>query len=313
MDGGRRRGRPGMVALSVVTMVTVLGAVAIAASLLPGDPSGTNAGDDQSPEPTAGTSTSISTSASAGPIRRPETVPAGPWRLLRVGDSATMTTEFTDPGTNDTHRCDIAWDDGATSSGPAQGHVCRGTHRYTRAGVYTVASTVTDDDGGVGRAPGVLVIVYDPAAGAVRGSGRLKPAGDGAFHFTASYPQPSATGPDGSVTFALPAKTGVNLRNHQHLDWLVATADGKIAIKGTAERGSGDEVGFVLYGYHGCRAGQADRCQPGPDRLRMVVWDATAHGPVPEGVPVLYDNRPGAPFALDRADPQPIAQGGILT
>ena len=224
-----------------------------------------------------------------------------------------MTTGFTDPGTNDTHRCDIAWDDGATTSGPAQGHVCQGTHRYTRAGMYTIGATVTDDDGGVGRAPGVLVIVYDPTAGAVRGSGRLKPTGDGGFDFTASYPQLSAAEPGGSVTFALPAKTGVNLGNHQKLQWQVASADGKIAIKGTAERGSGHEIGFVLYGYHGCGAGPADRCQPGPDRLRVVVWDAAANGPAPEGVPVLYDNRPGASFDLDRADPQPIAQGAIVT
>ena len=37
-----------------------------------------------------------------------------------------------------------------------------------------------------------------------------------------------------------------------------------------------------------------------------------AHGPGPEGVPALYDNRPGGSFDLDRADPQPVDQGAIM-
>jgi hypothetical protein len=179
--------------------------------------------------------------------------------------------------------------------------------------MYTITSVVTDDDGGVLKVPGVLVVVYDPAAGTARGTGRLTPGDGGAFEFTASYPGLSATEPAGAVTFALPPQLRLNLRNHQHLDWLVVTPDGKLAIKGTAERSPGHNVGFLLYGYHGCPAGQSDRCQPGPHRLRMVVWDSTDGGPVPEGVPTLYDNRPGSSFDIDQADPQTIDQGVILT
>jgi len=44
----------------------------------------------------------------------------------------------------------------------------------------------------------------------------------------------------------------------------------------------------------------------------MVVWDSTTHGPIPEGVPAIYDNRAGKPFDLDQAEPQNIAQGTIV-
>jgi hypothetical protein len=93
---------------------------------------------------------------------------------------------------------------------------------------------------------------------------------------------------------------------------MVVAPDGKIAIKGTAERIPGQNVGFVLYGYYGCPAGQTIGCQPGPHRLRTVVWDTTAFGPIPEGVPAIYDNRAGRSFDVDRAEPQNIAQGVIL-
>jgi hypothetical protein len=49
------------------------------------------------------------------------------------------------------------------------------------------------------------------------------------------------------------------------------TRDGKIAIKGSAERIPGKRVGFVLYAY--------DR--PGAGKLRMVVWDIASGSPAP--------------------------------
>jgi len=264
----------------MLAIVVLLGAVALVASLV------RHRAVPAEAEPSASASTS------AAPV--PTTAPAGPWRVVRVGDRVTMATSFTDPGTNDTHRCDFAWDDGTTTSGPAQGDACRATHAYPAAGMYTVTSTVTDDDGGVGRAPGVLVVVYDPAAGPVRGSGRLGPGGAGAFDFVAGYPRRSATAPDGVLTFALPPAVNLDLHDHQRLDWLVVTPAGRFAVKGTARGSAGHEVGFVLYGYR-------------PDRLRIVVWDGAA----PEAGPVRYDSRPGTSFDLDAADPAPVEAGTI--
>jgi hypothetical protein len=291
--GGRQVAAVALSGLAMLALLTAIGMWVVHRGSIPAD------------TPSA----AASTSPSAEPV--PSTVPAEPWRVVRVGDPVTVSTDFTDPGTNDTHTCDIDWDDGTRNSGPAPDHVCQGRHAYPHAGMYTIRSVVTDDDGGVLRVPGVLVVVYDPAAGAVRGNGSLKPGQEGGFDFTARYPRRSATEPDGTVSFTLEPRLNLDLRNHQHLDWLVVTPDGKIAIKGTAERSPGQRIGFLLYGYHGCSAGQSDGCQPGPHRLRLVVWDHTANGP--EGVPIRYDNRPGGSFDIDQADPQPIDQGVILT
>lgn len=254
----------------------------------------------------------------AGPAVRPNADPVlgivapRPWQLFRVGDPVTLTTNYVDPGSNDTQSCAVVWDDGTTSSSAGTGTVCSATHRYTHAGMYTIRPTITDDDGGVSDATNVMVVVYDPAAGVAQGNGWLNQSGNGGFDFTSSYPLRSATVPDGAVTFALPPALNLNLRNHQHLEWLVVTPDGKIAVKGTAERVPGQNVGFVLYGYYGCPSGVTSGCQPGPSRLRMVVWDVTANGPIPDGVPAIYDNRAGHSFDVDAADPQTIAQGTIL-
>jgi hypothetical protein len=234
-----------------------------------------------------------------------------PWQLFRVGDPITLSVRYTDPGTNDTHTCAVNWDDGTTQVQNAGGATCLATHTYTHAGMYTIAPSIADDDGGV-DVDRVLVVVYDPRAGVAQGNGWLNAPGVGGFDFTAGYPTSAATVPDGAVTFALPPSANLNLRNHQHLDWLVVTPDGKMAIKGTAERIPGQNVGFVLYGYYGCPAGQTTGCQPGRHRLRMVVWDIYRYGPIPEGVPAIYDNRVGNSFDIDQAGPQDISQGIIL-
>ena len=62
---------------------------------------------------------------------------------------------FGDLGVSDTHAATINWGDGTFSSGkvtePGGGAdgLVKGKHTYTKAGVYTVTVTVTDNDGGV--------------------------------------------------------------------------------------------------------------------------------------------------------------------
>jgi hypothetical protein len=232
------------------------------------------------------------------------------WSLFRVGDTVPLSVPYLDPGSNDTQTCVVDWDDSRSDTYPGTGSDCDRPHVYTAAGMYTITVRITDDDGG-SDIRSTMVIVYDPAAGVGRGNGWLNAPGNTAFDFTSSYPTRAATVPDGAVTFALPPAANLNLRNHQQLDWLVVTPDGKVAVKGTAERIPGQRVSFVLYGYDGCPTGQTTGCQVGPDKLRMVVWDSATHGPVPDDVPTIYDNRAGSSFDVDAANPQVIDSGVI--
>ncbi len=75
----------------------------------------------------------------------PPAVDAGPDLAAGVGQVVSFSSSFTDPGLSDTHT--IWWDfgDGVTGSGTVTPF-----HTYAAEGVYTVALTVADSDGGVG-------------------------------------------------------------------------------------------------------------------------------------------------------------------
>src|SRR5262249_60135142 len=96
--------------------------------------------------------------------------------------------------------------------------------------MYTIRSTITDDDGGVLKVPGVLVVVYDTRGGTARGDGSVGPDH---FDFTVSYPSPSATEPVGTVNVCLPPN--LRPRHHPHLDSLVVTPPCKGAYTGAPQ------------------------------------------------------------------------------
>src|SRR5207245_4258356 len=80
---------------------------------------------------------------------------SAPLDPMPINALVTAGPALTDPGILDTHTGVFDWGDGTSSPGlvtesNGSGSVS-GSHAYTAAGVYTVALTVTDKDGGVGH------------------------------------------------------------------------------------------------------------------------------------------------------------------
>ncbi|HSX16125.1 MAG TPA: PKD domain-containing protein [Candidatus Saccharimonadales bacterium] len=74
---------------------------------------------------------------------------------VAVNSPNSLSVNFTDPGTIDTHTATINWGDGHTTNGTVteshgSGSVS-GNHTYTAPGPYTVTVTVTDNNGGAGN------------------------------------------------------------------------------------------------------------------------------------------------------------------
>lgn len=245
-----------------------------------------------------------------------------PWQVFRAGDQVTLGAAVTDPGDNDTLTCTTNWDDRTASTDPASGRECRQTHTFTSAGMYTIRSTVTDDDGGVSAPTSVMVVVFDPighwanadgsylsTAGALTASPDA--TGEAWFHLAAKY-YPQNAMPLGTATTWLPGTDYRFTSTGSTLDWLVVTADGKVAARGTGTlAGLSGRYGFVFYAYDGCDAGGAPgACMPGGDRFRAVVWPLTA-APDP-GAATVYDNQSGASYDVDQALPVPLSSGTVL-
>jgi hypothetical protein len=211
------------------------------------------------------------------------------WDVHRVGNEVTVTAAYTDPGSNDTHTCTVRWDDGRTSTAAGTDGRCALTHTYEHAGMNTLQVKVADDDGGASDTAQPMVVVYDPRAGLLTGTGALS---DGlGFTTVAKYPTTGSTVPAGAVALKVPTADGPLSVVSTKLDWLVITSDGKAAVKGSSAR-----HGFLGYVESG--------------KFRGVVW-SLSHGSIPPANP-LYDTNPGADWDLDRAEPQQLAAGATV-
>jgi len=114
--------------------------------------------------------------------------PTQPWPFQPV----TLEALFTDPGWPDTHTASVNWGDGITTTAEisetneppqAQGTVTA-THNYLTPGTYTIAITVTDDDGGTGTASTEIVVELSPQM-----PGMFIPGNESLFHaWTGGFP-----------------------------------------------------------------------------------------------------------------------------
>ncbi|WP_165947338.1 PKD domain-containing protein [Micromonospora sp. 15K316] len=252
--------------------------------------------------------TNPGTSAATAETTDEGTVTPDSWAVFRAGDPVTLRVPFADPGTNDTHTCTVAWDDGTNESVTGQNHACERTHAFAHAGMYTIAATVTDDDGGTDQAE-TMVVVYDPEGGFATEGGILEsPAGaltsdpqqTGKLHvqFNVKY-QPGETGPvpgGGKVSARLDG-SDFSL-DSTSLEWLVVTPNGRVAVKGSGNVNGDAGYGFVAYG------------DDGQDSIRLVVWPLSS-GQIP-GTAKTYDNRPSIEYDLDRFDPQGLEAGSVI-
>ena len=123
--------------------------------------------------------------------------------IFGTGSTVSVSATITDPGSNDTHTCSIAWGDGATTAGVVVAGVCTGSHSYAAIGVYTITVTVTDDDGGTGTAD-VFVVISDNTV-KVTGGGWITPGGSGRYSF-GFVAKEDAAGLHGQLQIRAPGK-----------------------------------------------------------------------------------------------------------
>jgi len=261
--------------------------------------------DSGTPQGTGTGGTSITVN-NAAPVITSVTGPVNP---MPVPSSATVTANFTDVGTLDTHTCKFSWEDGSadttvTAAGTGSGS-CSATHSYTKVGVYTVTVTVTDDDTGSDTETFQYVVIYDATAGFITGGGWINspvgayaavPTLSGRANFgLASKYKNGMTVPTGETEFNFTVGS-MNFHSTAY-EWMVVSgAKGQYKGSGTIN-GSGDYY-FIVTVWDGEISGGG-----GVDKFRMKIYSKGA------GNPVIYDNQMGAP---DTSDPTTAIAGGSI-
>ena len=233
----------------------------------------------------------------------------GPLDPLALGSEATVSASFTDVGTQDTHTCTFAWDDGEPdAAGTASGGSCSAPHTYAAAGVFTVGVTVTDDDTGSTSQNFEFVVIFDPSAGFVTGGGFINSppgaytadpslTGKANFGFVSKYKK-GANVPTGQTQFKFKV---ANFNFHSTIyEWLVI-AGPKAQYKGTGTVNGTGDFGFLLTTTDGQQPGGG-----GEDKFRIKIVDKNNNGEI------VYDNVPGESEDIDSANPQVLGGGSIV-
>jgi len=216
------------------------------------------------------------------------TAPVDP---LEVGTLVPVTGSFSDPGVLDTHTGTIDWGDGTSSSANVAEAGGSGSasasHAYASAGVYSVALTVTDKDGGTGRSVFDFVVVFDVEAGFVTGGGWIDSpagayaadpslAGKATFGFVSRY-RHGATVPSGNLEFTFRI-ADLQFHSTSH-DWLVVSGS-KVRFKGSGTIDGAGDFAFLVSAVDG------DVSDDGLDRFRIKIWDSSTGR-------IVYDSEMG--------------------
>lgn len=250
-----------------------------------------------------GTTTSLSpfliAESNFAPVITRVVLPLDP---VPVGSSTTARAEYSDVNPLDLHTGGFDWE-GSTSiastvvepSGAMPGFISV-ARTYAQAGVYTVVASVSDGEFGASRSsvldPQAYVVVYDPAAGFVTGSGWiLSPAaaclstlcgtagtavGKATFGFVAKYLKKHEK-PTGTTAFEF--KTGALRFASTSYEWLVV-AGSKAQFKGEGSVNGVAGYQFLLTAIDGNLNGARDG-----DQFRIKITG-------PGGV--VYDNQRNA-------------------
>ena len=237
------------------------------------------------------------------PVLQPITAPVDP---CQVNSTISATATFMDPDVGDTHTAVWDWGDGLKSAGTVdeKNQVINGSHVYTTAGVYTIQVTVKDAANSSASTFFSYVVIYDPSAGFVSGSGWFNsPAGafttdfsltgKATFGFISKY-QKGANIPTGNTEFQF--KVGNLAFSSTTYDWLVI-AGAKAQYKGTGTINGKGSYRFMLTAIDGKINGSG-----GVDKFRIKIWNPTTNE-------VIYDNQQGA---TDDALPTTTIQGGSI-
>jgi PKD repeat protein len=208
-----------------------------------------------------------------------------------TGSPVLVSASFSDRGILDTHTGTIDWGDGTSSSAVVAevggSGSASASHAYTAAGVYSVALTVTDKDGGAGRSVFEFVVVFDVEAGFVTGGGWIDSpagaypaepglAGKATFGFVSRYRR-GATVPSGNLEFNFHV-AGLQFHSTSH-DWLVVSGS-KVRFKGSGTIDGAGDFAFLVSAVDGDLGGD------GVDRFRIKIWDKNTGR-------VMYDSEMG--------------------
>ncbi|HEX9896328.1 MAG TPA: SBBP repeat-containing protein [Dehalococcoidales bacterium] len=211
-----------------------------------------------------------------------------------VGTEISTSATFNDSGINDTHVAIWDWGDNTTSQGYINetDKTVSGNHVYSAAGVYTVALTITDDDGASVESSFHYVVIYDPSAGFVTAGGWINsPAGaytddtsltgKSNYGFVCKY-QGGASTPTGRVELQF-KPADLNFRSVS-FNWLVISG-AKAMFTGTGTINGEGSYKFQITVID-ADADSSDEFTV--DRFRIKIWDDSSGNEV-----VIYDNALG--------------------